>query len=432
MRILFLTTDFVWPPDHGGRVRTLSQLRVLSSLPEVERIRLFSMRESEIRPDHREALVRDVPKLEIVEPIFHPIHLFRHPRYVPRVVCLRVARGVPYLAAKWDSPEVRRALERELRGRRSDVVWLNGLGIAHYLRLVRRLQPWARVVLDQHNVESDRFAQFARRQRGLRRVVAETEWLAARRYERDVLRAVDAVGAISDDDARAYHELAGVEARTVPQITSFARRTRTDEPGPRLCWIGNLTWRPNARGLDWFCLEVWPRIRERVPEATLEIVGSGLRTDRHGVAIAPREWHAPGITTLGFVEDLVPVYERAAAMVAPILGGAGIRIKVLEAFAQGLPVVTTPDGAAGLPIEPGRDAFVEAEPAAFAARVVELLASGGLRERLREAGYAFLDRHDRLADAQAAVSALLGSMPGTEQRKACPATSSTMSLGRPA
>ena len=408
VRILFLSTDFAWPADSGGRVRTLSQLRVLSSLAEVQHIRLFSMREGEIPAEHREALMRQVPKLEVGEPVFHPIHLFQHRRYVPHVAWLRIARGVPYLAGKWDSSEVRAAVRRELEGREYDTVWLNGLGIARYLPLVRRLQPEARVVLDQHNVESDRFAQFAQRQRGVKRLVAQAESRAARRWERDVLRAVDAVGAISGDDARAYRELAGVEAITVPQLVPIVER-RAETEAPHFCWVGNLSWGPNARGLDWFCAEVWPRVRPRLPDATLEIVGSGLPTDAAGNAVAPAAWRVPGVTTLGFVEDLAPVYARAIAMVAPILGGAGIRIKLLEAFRHGVPAVTTPDGAAGLPIESGRECFVESEADAFAERAVQLATSGSVRERLRDGGYAFLARHNQVAEAQAAVSRLLGS-----------------------
>jgi glycosyltransferase involved in cell wall biosynthesis len=411
VQILFLTPDFVWPADNGGRLRTVSQLRVLSSLPQVDRIRLFFMCEEEIRFEQREALMREVAKLEMVDPVFHPVHLFRHRRYVPRVVWLRVARGVPYIAAKWDSPSVQKALRQELTSRPFDVVWLNGLGIARYLPLVRQLQPQARIVLDGHNVESNRFAEYARRQRGLRRRVADAEWRAALRFERDVLRAVDAVGAISHDDARAYGEIAGIEATFVPQVASLVRRNGDGTSVPRLCWIGNLTWESNVRGLDWFCGEVWPRVREGLPEATLEIVGSGLPTDERGVAIAPPTWRARGIATLGFVDDLTPVYERSVAMVAPILGGTGIRIKLLEAFRHGMPVVTTPAGAGGLPIEPGREAFVETDAASFAARVIELATSNASRARIRAAAYAFLEQHNRLAEAQAAVAALLGCGP---------------------
>ncbi len=414
MRVLFLTTEFPWPATGGGRIGTMSQLQVLSSLPQVGQIRFFSIYETDVRAEDREALTRHVPKLEMVEPVFHPVHLFRYPTYVPRVMWLRV-RGVPYVVGKWDSSAVRDALRREMVQRDFDVVWLDGLGIARYLPLVRSLQPNARVVLRQFNVESDRFAQFARQQSGPKRLLAELESRAARRYERDTLRAVDAVGVVSADDVVTCRELAGIEALNVPHLVPFARRAAPASPGPRFCWVGNLTWDSNVRGLDWFCAEVWPRIRERLPEAAFEIVGSGLRTDPDGAAVAPASWRRPGITTLGFVDDLAAVYHRAAVMVAPILGGTGIRIKLLEAFRHGVPVVTTPDGAAGLPIEAGREAFVGAEAAAFADRAIELATSAGMRDRLREAGYAFLERHNRLTEAQAVVSTLIGSPAVTER-----------------
>jgi glycosyltransferase involved in cell wall biosynthesis len=414
-RIAYLTAGFPWPPAAGAGVRTVAQLQVLSSLPEVKRIRIFSLCENEISHEDREALLRAAPKLELAEPVFHPIHLFRHPRHVPRVVWLRVARGIPYLAGKWDSSAVRAALERELTHHESDVIWLNGLGIAYYLPLVRRLRPDIRVVLDQHNVEHDRFVQYARRQRGPKRLVAEAEWRAARRYERDVLRAVDAVGAISQDDARAYRDFAGVDARTVPQVATLVRRTGADGSAQRLCWIGHLSWEPNVRGLNWFCSEIWPRVRERLPEATLDIVGAGLPTGPDGAPIVPGAWRVPGVTTRGFVRDLGEVYEGSVAMVAPILGGTGIRIKLVEAFRNGMPVVTTPDGASGLLVQPGREAFVESAPDSFAARVVEIATSASVRARLRDAAYAFLEEHNQLADAQAAVSALLGLTASTSR-----------------
>jgi glycosyltransferase involved in cell wall biosynthesis len=411
VRVLFLTTEFPWPATGGGRLGTLSQLRILSSLPQVERIRLFSVDETEVRVDHREELMREVSKLEVIDPVFHPVHLFRYPRYVPRVVWLRAIHGVPYVVGKWDSSVVREKLAQELGAHLFEVVWLDGLGIARYLPLVRTLQPSARVVLRQFNVESDRFAQYARQQRGPKKLLAEMEWRASRRYERDTLRAVDAVGVVSADDVITCRELAGVEALNVPHLVPFARGPARDNLAPRFCWVGNLAWESNVRGLDWFCAEVWPRIRERLPDATLDIAGAGLRTDKVGVAIAPSSWRRPGITVLGFVDDLTTLYERSAAMVAPILGGTGVRVKLLEAFRHGLPAVTTPDGAAGLPIQAGREAFVEGEASAFAARAVELASSNRLQQQLREAAYTFLERHNGLAEAQGVVCALLGSVP---------------------
>jgi glycosyltransferase involved in cell wall biosynthesis len=416
VRILHLSADFLWPAGDGGRLRSVAQLQVLSSLPEVERIDMFCLREEEIPAERRAELMREIPKLAIFEPVFHPVHLFRHRRYVPRVVLLRALRGIPYVGAKWDSPAIRAGLRRALAGRTFDVVWINGLGMAYYLPLIRELLPGVRVVLDQHNVESDRFAEFARRQRGLRRLVADAEWRAARRYERDLLQEVDAVGAISESDARGLRELAGVEPHIVRQIVSIAPGGGTDVDAPRICYAGKLSWEPNARGVDWFCREVWPLVRERLPDATLEIAGVGLPTDARGEQIAPPAWRAQGITMLGFIRNMSTVYARSAAMIAPLFGAFGISIKLLEAFRHGIPVVTTPDGAWGLEIETGREAYIESDPEAFAARVVELATSAETRARLRAAAYAFLDQRHGLPAAQAAVRQLVGDGEGGQTR----------------
>lgn len=408
MRILHLSADFLWPAGDGGRLRSIAQLRVLSSIPEVERIAMFCLCEEEIGADRRADLEREIPKLTVLDPVFHPVHLFRHRRYVPRVVLLRVLRGIPYLAAKWDSPAVARALRQQLAGREFDVVWINGLGMAYYLPLIRELVPRARVVLDQHNVESDRFVEFARRQRGLRRVIADAEARAAIRYERRVLHGVDAVGAISESDAHGLRDLAGVDARVVPHVVSIAPRVERSPESGRLCYAGKLSWEPNARGVDWFCREVWPIVRQRLPEATLEIAGIGLPQDATGRQITPSAWRAPGITMLGFRRDIDAVYARSAAMIAPLFGAFGISIKLLEAFRHGIPVITTPDGAWGLPVENGRELFIESEPAAFAARVVELATSRASRARLQAAAYSYLEQHHALATAQAAVRELVG------------------------
>lgn len=408
MRILHLSADFLWPAGDGGRLRSIAQLRVLSSIPEVERIAMFCLCEEEIGADRRADLEREIPKLAVLDPVFHPVHLFRHRRYVPRVVLLRVLRGIPYLAAKWDSPAVARALRRELVGREFDVVWINGLGMAYYLPLIRELLPRARVVLDQHNVESDRFVEFARRQRGIRRMVGDAEARAAIRYERRVLHGVNAVGAISESDARGLRDLAGVDARVVPHVVSIAPMVERSPESGRLCYAGKLSWEPNARGVDWFCREVWPIVRQRLPEATLEIAGIGLPQDATGRQITPSAWRASGITMLGFRRDIDAVYARSAAMIAPLFGAFGISIKLLEAFRHGIPVITTPDGAWGLPVENGRELFIESEPGAFAARVVELATSRASRGRLQAAAYSYLEQHHALATAQAAVRELVG------------------------
>lgn len=413
MRVVHLTTEFPWPATSGGPVRTLSQLRIVASLPEVESITLLSVRETDVPDAHVDALAHAFDKdgaagkLRVVPPIFHPIHLFDFKPYVPRVVALRLL-GHPYLAGKWDSKLLRPALREVLARDKPDVVYLDHLGMAQYLPDVKAVAPRARVVLDQHNVESDFFKQFAGEKTGPKKLVAQAEWRAAATFEKRVLQAAEGVVAISNEDAKVFHDFAGVRAHVVPVVMTFDRLKRPHPGRPHFCYVGSLRWKPNVLGLDWFCQEVWPLVRKRVPTATFEIAGVGLKPDASGKLPVPEAWRGPGIETVGFLEDLEPLYARSLGMIAPITGGSGVRMKLLEGFRAGLPVVTTPDGAFGLPLTDGKEALIAADAAGFAERVERIADNAEVRARLVDGGYGFLEAHHSLAVAQNVMRGALG------------------------
>ena len=413
MRVLHLTTEFPWPATSGGSVRTLSQLRILASLPEVDAVTVLSVAEHPVGETERKALEDAIGKdravqARVLPPVFHPVHLFDFKRYVPRVVALRALRRVPYLAGKWDSRALRKVLRRELVESAVDVVYIDHLGMAIYAPVVKEERPSARIVLDQHNVESDFFKQFAERQRGPKKLVATMEHRAAERFERKALADAAAVVAISGEDAKHFERLAGVRAHVVPMVLPFERTPRPRTKTNNLCYVGNLRWHPNVAGLDWFCRDVWPRIRARVPDATFEIAGVGLKADASGKLPVPDAWKVPGVTTVGFLEDLEPLYQRSLAMLAPVFGGSGVRVKMLEGFRAGMPVVTTPDGAFGLPLRDGKEALVASDPEGFAERVEQLVKDEELRQRIREGGYQYLEEHHSLRVAQDVMRNVLG------------------------
>jgi glycosyltransferase involved in cell wall biosynthesis len=148
-------------------------------------------------------------------------------------------------------------------------------------------------------------------------------------------------------------------------------------------------------------------VRGLVPDATLKIAGPGLRRNADGTLAVPPLWSVPGIETVGYVDDLEDVYQKSVAMVAPILGGSGVRMKLLESMRAGMPTVTTTDGALGLDVQDGREMLIADDASQFADRVARLVADPGLRERLRQAGYAYLDSHHSIAVSRARVETAL-------------------------
>jgi glycosyltransferase involved in cell wall biosynthesis len=146
-----------------------------------------------------------------------------------------------------------------------------------------------------------------------------------------------------------------------------------------LVFNGALTYGANYDAMRWFLAQVYPRVREQVPHASLTITGSLQGVDLSGLALNP------SVRFSGYVEDVRPLVAGAELCVVPIRQGGGTRLKILEAMALGTPVVATPKGAEGLEVADGEHLAVADDPAAFAARTVALLCDPALRERLATA-----------------------------------------------
>lgn len=406
MRALFLTTEFPWPTTSGGRVRTFGQLSILDALPDLQ-LSVVSLCEEAIDATTLSALRAKLARAYVADPVFHPIHLKAHRAYLPWVLGVRIIGRLPYLAAKWVSPRVRSAIARELR-HGVDIVHVDHLGMAAYVSLIRRMAPRARLVLDQHNVESDFFAQFRDRKRGVVKTIVGLEYKTARAYEERTVAAFDHVIAISEDDAATFRTMGAKAVSVVPQVIRFKKVERVRPKAPRLVYLGNLGWHPNVEGLTWFFKNVWPKIRKARPEITLTVGGSGLRQDEHGKPIVPPEWVAPNAEIIGFVDDLDAFYKDATAFIAPILGGSGVRIKILEAFRAGLPLIATYEGALGLPLEDGVHGVMAKTPDEFAAGTLRVVDDAKLWQSFVDRGYAYLDSAHSLKAASRAMRAAYG------------------------
>jgi glycosyltransferase involved in cell wall biosynthesis len=143
-----------------------------------------------------------------------------------------------------------------------------------------------------------------------------------------------------------------------------------------------LHYPPNADGIRWFLNEVFPSVRQQISQASLTIVGKNPPQDF--LQAAKQDSQAVRVT--GYVPDLQPYLERAALMVVPVRAGGGMRVRILEAFAYAMPVVTTTVGLEGIHGTPDYDVLVADTPADFAERTSELLEDVSLQEKLATNG----------------------------------------------
>lgn len=181
------------------------------------------------------------------------------------------------------------------------------------------------------------------------------------------------------DAARLRRRWNGVRFDVLPNVVAAPPEPAARAaPGPsRLLFVGNLSYAPNEDAVTFLVEEVLPRLRGLTDrEVLLDIVGGG--------AGAPLEriMAAGGVRPRGFVEELAPVYREAAAALAPIRAGGGTRLKILEAFAHGVPVVATPLGAEGLDVANERHLLIAGDGEAFAAACLRLMSDPELAARL--------------------------------------------------
>jgi len=167
------------------------------------------------------------------------------------------------------------------------------------------------------------------------------------------------------------------------QAKPFLRR-RPD--ACRVTFLGGLHWPPNAAGLLWFFQECWPRVRQMAPQAVLTVIG---RDPPPEVATAPHDH----IDVTGYVDDPVPYLRETAALIVPLHAGGGMRVKIVDAWAWGLPVVSTTIGAEGLRYTARENVLIADTAQDFAQAVVRLLEDRELGERLAAAGRQTAEQH---------------------------------------
>ncbi len=227
-----------------------------------------------------------------------------------------------------------------------------------------------RAWVDFHNVDSEIWRRMGESaasaaRRGLAR------WQAPRveRMERWILRRVAGASCVSERDARVLAAFGGARPLVVANGVDLARYAFREEPGREeiVFFVGDLTWPPNAEGIRWFCARVWPALLRLRPSARVEILGRGVRPSMERRTL-------PGISFLGEGDDTRPHWARAAVAVVPLSAGGGTRLKILEAAACGVPVVSTPVGAEGLDFAAGSEILLAQGAEEFAGAVAGLLA----------------------------------------------------------
>jgi glycosyltransferase involved in cell wall biosynthesis len=352
-RVLFVSPYPICPPTHGGGVFMYYTLRELARHCEIHAI---VMLDYERERDAHDELRAWCGSVEFV---------VRRNDRDPHLASI-----TPHAVHEFHTPEIEWLIQRQILLHKIDVVQLEYTALGQYARHFDRLV----CALFEHDVyfqSIGRALPFIRSP--LERLKARFEYIRAIRFELGLLPQCDEIQVCTLENKRYLESFlpklapridaglrAGVDCSLYP-YPGGPRRPRT------ILFLGSFRHVPNQVALDWFTREVLPLILEKLPDARLLVAGSDP-PPRHAFPDP-----ANAIDLLGFVDDIQPLFATSAVFICPIRSGSGVRVKLLEAFASGIPVVSTTLGAEGLARKNGEFCALADDPRAFAASLIRVL-----------------------------------------------------------
>lgn len=387
MRLLFLTQVLPYPLDAGPKVRAYYVLRYLAQR-------------------------HDVTLVSFVRATDTPEALAHLRKFCSRVLTVPMPRGrtrdalhwlrslrsdQPFLIARDAVPAMRDLLTQLVMHDSFDAIHADQLWMAPY---ALHAQTWSlgrrpMTVLDQHNAVY-LIPQRMREGTGnlIKRRLLELEARKLARYEVITCRRFDRVVWVTPEDVQAVQAASTVDEPVpndgvIPICVDPAAEpqiVRGDAPR-RITFLGGLHYPPNAAGIVWFAKTVMPLVLEAVPDAVLTVIGKQPPAELAHL-LPPERVVCPG-----YVDDPRPYLVDTAAFVVPLHAGGGMRVKILDGWRWGLPMVSTPIGAEGIQVTPGHDMLIAESPADFAAATIRLLHEPALGRRLVVNGYETLCRY---------------------------------------
>lgn len=367
-KLLFITPELPYPAQSGGKVKSLKLLQALSQKYHVT-----------LACPLKEDDSAHVADFHAISPCENHLHDEVSVARNAGNLALSYARRVPLNVLRTVSKQLLKQIAQCAGD--FDIILLDHYEVMPYLPSSFR----GVTIYHAHNAYFkiwERYSQLPGNP--AMRAAAALEARRVRRYETSVASAVDLTFAAPNDAAELVK--AGVDKSTIKHTFHLGddsqlelTELRFDQTKKKLMYVGYLGWEANVQGLLWFIDHVWPQVVLAHPDASFDIVGKN--PDKR-LQTAALPYH--GITLKGYVADLQTVYSDSRVSVAPLLFGSGMKVKVLDAMARGMPTVTTSVGAEGINVTPGQHLLVADSPDGMADNINRLLTDPQLWQSLQE------------------------------------------------
>lgn len=308
----------------------------------------------------------------------------------------KIARGligpIPISILNYFSTHAARELATILKAGQFDTVQLESIHLLEYIKVIRAAPNRPAILMDWHNIESELMRRYAANApHWPKRAVARRTAKLLEKAEERAISEADVHTVVSERDKRAIiSRLPQANVRVVPNgvdvdFYSVSLNVPAAVSRQTLLFVGSMDYHANIDAVTWFVGEVWPTLSRIHPALEFVIAGSNP-------APSVQALQSARVRVTGTVADVRPFYERALAVVVPLRAGGGTRLKILEAMAARVPVISTRLGAEGLPVRDGLHLLLADSADEIVQAVTYLIHNPGDRGRLITSAAAFVTR----------------------------------------
>jgi len=393
MNILFLTPRLPYFPDTGAKIRTWNLLLQVKKCGD--NVNLLSFLYDK----------EDIKMIDVIKNVGIKVFTVEGKDKISAITVLRsLILNLPLTVAKYRNRRMEVLLKDIIENHKIDIVHFDHIHMSQYASCCEGIPT----VIDEHNVESVILRRYAERETNfLKKLILKSEYRKMGKFERMSCLKASKVFVVSENDRNTLVGLCGngINPEIIPNgvDTNYFSPPSNPHPTPNtldstpstlhptpfsIVFTGSLDWFPNEDGLIYFFTEIYPLIKREVPQVNITVVGRN--PSRRLLQFARND---KSINIVGRVDDVRTFIANAKVFVVPLRIGGGTRLKILEAMASGVPVVSTSIGAEGLMVEEGRNILIANNPEEFAQRVVEVIDNKQIADLLSQAGRKFVEQN---------------------------------------
>ena len=393
-KILFLTTQFPYPIDNGGKIGAFNGLSVISKNNKV--VVVSFSEDSSGYLEGKKYFEKILPNVTFLEPARQDVHIRKKPFKLASAIVRAMIKNVPYAISKFENAAMIKKIDRVIESEHWNLVFVDYINMCGYGRYIRKRyrECFDYYIFKDHNKEYELVEQEAQKYSGIKKKILELDSQRTLMCEKQEAREADIVYSVCDDNTRFLKAFNCNAHSMLPTYKIKENKTQNREfrNTYKVFFLGGLSWKANLDGLEWFVNDVFPIIKSNVPQASLTIIGGGLNYN-------PFEGKN-GVEYLGYMKDISGVYEDKMVFIVPLFEGSGIRIKILEAFDNEVPVVSTSIGCGTIGAIDGEQLIVADDKDEFAKGVIKLLQDEKLNKEIRKNAKEFLQNKYSLTKRQ--------------------------------